>query len=517
MVTSFALQSCRPLPPVQENPTRGIAVASQVPTAGGSPSAGLVSAEMLARMAFEESYLASAFLTNAPVLGAFEPIDHGANLLSPVFWSPAAASTSTQTLKPVGGGLSHDDIGKFFIPQTGWKAPSGTVLNVRAGSQLADASPAASTLDLPPGQRSSILLERLLASKAQIEAGQTDFNALDETINFKQANEALDGLVDQIQGTPGNASDYAAQATRGLLGFGKSIITGVGELAYEGIKAVPKLGRLAFTSDGQAISALTGQILAENIRLGNITTGTVGQGALDIGAALAKPVVEPWEKGNYTEAVTRGAAEILTLPFAWSKIGKVADMAIAKTALEVADAVKARAALEAAEIANAPAAIKATAGVEVADAAVASRAADLLLDRAQQYAELINANKPWSWKNDFPGGESLTAGEKVAIKKRAVAEALIQDVPFKGETRFPDFGAAGLVIKTDFLLERLWLQGDAAQFKWLDSQIQGGRPAGTTWHHSEIPGRMELIPFGPHNIINHQGGRSPGLWAEGNR
>ncbi|MCG7541635.1 hypothetical protein L1D59_18665 [Pseudoalteromonas piscicida] len=28
---------------------------------------------------------------------------------------------------------------------------------------------------------------------------------------------------------------------------------------------------------------------------------------------------------------------------------------------------------------------------------------------------------------------------------------------------------------------------------------------------------MELVPFGPHNMINHQGGRSKGHWAYSKR
>ena len=54
---------------------------------------------------------------------------------------------------------------------------------------------------------------------------------------------------------------------------------------------------------------------------------------------------------------------------------------------------------------------------------------------------------------------------------------------------------------------------DRAQFEWLDARIPGGRPEGYTWHHTETPGRMELVPFGEHNITNHVGGRSPGHWA----
>ncbi|WP_420802072.1 HNH endonuclease [Tumebacillus flagellatus] len=83
----------------------------------------------------------------------------------------------------------------------------------------------------------------------------------------------------------------------------------------------------------------------------------------------------------------------------------------------------------------------------------------------------------------------------------------------KPGTQYPDFEKAGVIQKVDELPESMWQSSDSAQFEWLDSRIPGGRPKGTTWHHSEIPGRMELVPFGVHNITFHKGGRSPGLWA----
>lgn len=75
-----------------------------------------------------------------------------------------------------------------------------------------------------------------------------------------------------------------------------------------------------------------------------------------------------------------------------------------------------------------------------------------------------------------------------------------------------DFRSAGLVRMTVELPEDMWKLSDAEQFKWLDAQI-GDRPAGYVWHHSENPGRMELVPYGVHNIVAHNGGRSPGMWA----
>jgi hypothetical protein len=219
----------------------------------------------------------------------------------------------------------------------------------------------------PSGQRTSDKLEKLKEAKAKLESGQLDFNALDKYIDFNSANKSMSEGLAGIAGTPGTLGDYAAQATRGVLGFGKDIVMGIGELAYEGIKAVPKLGRMAYTSNGQAISQLNGAILAENISLGNITAGTVGQGALDIGSAIIKPVTDPWNKGQYVEAVTRGAAEIATLPIAWTKAQKAAQATKAKTALEAAEAAKAKAALEAEEAVKAKAALDAEEAAKAGD------------------------------------------------------------------------------------------------------------------------------------------------------
>ena len=233
-------------------------------------------------------------------------------------------------------------------------------------------SNAVSNPSAPPGERTSEKLDRLKDAKAKLESGQLDFNALDEFVNFKEANKGIADAIGSIKGIPGTAGDYTAQATRGVLGFGKDIVMGIGELAYEGVKAVPKLGRMLYTSTGQAISQLDGQILAENMRLGNITPGTVGQaigqGALDIGAAIIKPVTDPWAKGQYVEAVTRAAAEIATLPIAWTKAQKAAQATKIKAALELENAAKAKAALELEEAAKAKAALDAEKAAEAAKA-----------------------------------------------------------------------------------------------------------------------------------------------------
>jgi hypothetical protein len=153
-----------------------------------------------------------------------------------------------------------------------------------------------------------------------------------------------------------------------------------------------------------------------------------------------------------------------------------------------------------------------------AQATRALRNADgsLNLDNAaSRYGEVVNSNRPWSWRNDFDG--TFSNAERKAIKDAAVERGLIPDVPMKPGTRFADFDAAGVVQRTDTLPENLWKAGDRQQFDWLDGRIPGGRPEGTTWHHTEFDGQMELVPFGIHNITPHAGGRSPGLWADAPR
>ena len=130
-----------------------------------------------------------------------------------------------------------------------------------------------------------------------------------------------------------------------------------------------------------------------------------------------------------------------------------------------------------------------------------------------EYAEIVNSNKVWNWAEHISDGAELTAKQRKMIKDEAIEKGLIPNAKMKPGTKYPDFEAAGLIKKVDNIPKELWDATDVKQFNWLDKRIIGGRPAGTTWHHSEIEGRMELVPFGIHNIINHKGGRSLGNWA----
>ena len=46
-------------------------------------------------------------------------------------------------------------------------------------------------------------------------------------------------------------------------------------------------------------------------------------------------------------------------------------------------------------------------------------------------------------------------------------------------------------------------------------QIKNGEPriSGVTWHHNEIPGKMQLVDASEHNTCRHTGGRS--IWGGG--
>jgi len=145
---------------------------------------------------------------------------------------------------------------------------------------------------------------------------------------------------------------------------------------------------------------------------------------------------------------------------------------------------------------------------------------EVIEDYAKVYKEHVDLNKPWSWDDTIPGGDSLSSAQKRKIKEIAVEKGHIPEIKVtKADGMrygFADFASAGVVEETVQLPERLWKLSDKEQFKWLDEQI-GGTRKGMTWHHTEVPGKMELVPFGIHNITPHNGGRTKGMWADAPR
>jgi hypothetical protein len=135
---------------------------------------------------------------------------------------------------------------------------------------------------------------------------------------------------------------------------------------------------------------------------------------------------------------------------------------------------------------------------------------------AERYAEQVNGDERWSWSTAFADAD-VTISERRRIKTAAEDAGLIPRIEMIEGTNFANFRDAGVVEETLQLPREMWLESDYRQFKWLDEQLPNGRPEGYTWHHSEIDGQMELVPFGIHNITNHSGGRSDGMWADAER
>ncbi|MDP9536691.1 RHS repeat-associated core domain-containing protein [Pseudomonas protegens] len=232
----------------------------------------------------------------------------------------------------------------------------GTLGKIVTTAQSATAV-ASETSDLaPPGERTSERLQALEAEREALKQQQLDIDGLDKYIDFDGWNKSADeGIASIKQGavlgsTPMGpliahyfpaVADADAQVTRGVTGFAKDTVMGIGELAYTGAKHQAKSLQSNYTADGLRGRALDAQILAENMRLGNITPGTVGtsisNSAKAVGSALVKPVTDAWSKGNHIEAVTRAGVEILTLPWTLFKAGKAAEAAKAANALKNAN------------------------------------------------------------------------------------------------------------------------------------------------------------------------------------
>ncbi len=143
---------------------------------------------------------------------------------------------------------------------------------------------------------------------------------------------------------------------------------------------------------------------------------------------------------------------------------------------------------------------------------------DVLDDYSLIYSEGVNGNQKWQWDEDILGGDALTKTQKRKIKENAVKNGYILEVKIvkvDGRT-YADFLGAGVVKNSFELPDNMWHHSDDVQFRWLDEQI-GGHLSDYTWHHSEAPGVMQLVPYGIHNITFHNGARTTGMWADAPR
>ncbi|HDR6269056.1 HNH endonuclease [Bacillus thuringiensis] len=150
---------------------------------------------------------------------------------------------------------------------------------------------------------------------------------------------------------------------------------------------------------------------------------------------------------------------------------------------------------------------------------------DVLDDYARHYIEVIDI-KNWSWANNIKGGNKLTSNKRKMIKQRAEELGLIPKVEVKKvegmRYGFADFEGLGLVVHKDELPKDLWLKRDVEQFDWLNNRLPEDIRAmvengSYTWHHTEVPGEMQLVPYGIHGITVHNGGRTKGMWSDAPR
>lgn len=159
---------------------------------------------------------------------------------------------------------------------------------------------------------------------------------------------------------------------------------------------------------------------------------------------------------------------------------------------------------------------------------------------AGYYAEAVNDNKPWSWGEDIPGGDELTGNQRKAVCECAREKGMVSEVPTREENgkRYADFSEYKVF---ECVLDKEdWTKKDSEQFdkcnkmlknvvgedsepaeqfttEQLEQINRGEIPSGYTWHHSEVDGTMQLVPYGVHNSTFHHGGRSEGNWADAPR
>ncbi|WP_343292993.1 hypothetical protein AAHN93_14785 [Vandammella animalimorsus] len=230
--------------------------------------------------------------------------------------------------------------------------------------------------------RSSPRLEQLEALKR--ETAGLDPDQLDAFVRFDETHALLDEAIQGIRvDTSGQygwlegglrwAGDIGAQATRAVLGFGKDVALGLGQLVYEGGKLLVPGGSFHATLDAQ--------ILAEHIRLGNICLESLKQAMQGMGQAAVKPVTDAWERGDYAEAVMRSGLEVGTLIAGVGAAAKAAGTAgkaagAASAVVNSADEVARMAAAGRAAASGADEAAKVAAGGTTGTASAVANSAD---------------------------------------------------------------------------------------------------------------------------------------------
>ena len=217
--------------------------------------------------------------------------------------------------KPVARHLSDVSMNNGNTPGTLYtmaSAPNGTIQDNKQ------------PCNNPP--KRSELLDKLEAFKDGLKNDIFNANRIDQYVTpiINRMEESAKQSIDSIR--PGQDSlavtQGAAEMARGILGFVKDVGLGLVRLEYFEVK------QLSFVTKAEENASVA--ILAENIRLGNVCAELINQQALAAGKEIAKPVTEPWVRGDHIEALTRGALEVGTIIAPLTKIGilgKVAEVA----------------------------------------------------------------------------------------------------------------------------------------------------------------------------------------------
>jgi hypothetical protein len=164
-------------------------------------------------------------------------------------------------------------------------------------------------------------LDKLEAIKKDLENNSFNANHLDQYVDFKGTNEGLQQGIDSLRPSEDSwaITKGAAGAGRATLSFLKDMTLGMGQLTYSVAKRASPV-----TVEQDKVSAM---ILAENIRLGNVCAELIEQQAKAVGKAIVKPITDPWAKGDYSEAVTRGVLEVGSLAVAFLDLAKAGEVA----------------------------------------------------------------------------------------------------------------------------------------------------------------------------------------------
>jgi len=139
----------------------------------------------------------------------------------------------------------------------------------------------------------------------------------------------------------------------------------------------------------------------------------------------------------------------------------------------------------------------------------------------RRYLDEVYSNKKINWDNIAP---EYSKDARSTVREFTRNHELVPAIEYKPGTDYAIFDAYAVKDIKNIDPNRVY-EGTNAPFKHLSDDAQfgvlnrmiGEDRAGFTWHHHEDPGRMQLVPMGLHQVYAHEGGRSPGHWAEGNR